>query len=130
MREIKFRGKSVHSGAWVYGNFIHSKRFSGCGNEFRIHEQESGLESDVIPETVGQFTGLYDQGKNDVYEGDIVQDYVMGNNFEVVFTDYGNFGLKSKIKVLRDHHYEVIDPSYAETTLIKVGNIHDNPDLP
>jgi len=68
MRTIKFRAKAL-SGEWVYGNFIHSKRFKGCSNEFRIHEQETGIEHDVLPETVGQFTGMFDKDGNDIYEG-------------------------------------------------------------
>jgi hypothetical protein len=68
MRTIKFRAKAM-TGEWVYGNFIHSKRFEGCFNEFRIHDQETGIEHDVFPETVGQFTGRFDKYGNEIYEG-------------------------------------------------------------
>ncbi|WP_159467980.1 YopX family protein [Dyadobacter sp. 3J3] len=128
-REIIFRAKSVHNGEWVYGNFIHSKRFAGCGNEFRIHNPETGLESDVIPETVGQFIGMEDIKTIAIYEGDIVQEYVMEDRFEIVFSDYGNWGMKSNYPILKDMEYETIDPSYASTTLRIIGNIHENPDL-
>lgn len=69
MRIIKFRAKAI-SGGWVYGNFIHSKRFEGCSNEFRIHNQVTGLESDIIIETLGEFIRL-DKNGLEIYEGDI-----------------------------------------------------------
>ena len=43
-REIKFRAKD-YSNNWVYGNLIHSKRFAGWANEWRIHEPETGIEN-------------------------------------------------------------------------------------
>lgn len=55
-REIKFRAKSISNSEWVYGNYIHSKRFEGWSNEFRIHNADTGLESDVEINSIGQFS--------------------------------------------------------------------------
>lgn len=60
MREILFGAKALHDGSWVEGDPIHSKRMAGGFNEHRIRNQETGMETDIDPETLGQFTGLYD----------------------------------------------------------------------
>ena len=62
-REIKFRGKTK-TGQWVFG-YLH-KDSEGT---YILTEEDV---YDVIPETVGQFTGLHDKNETEVYEGDII----------------------------------------------------------
>lgn len=124
-REIKFRAKAVSSGEWVYGNFIHSKRFAGCGNQYRIHNQETGLESDIDIETIGQFTGLRDRGGVEIYEGDIVcwrgasgvEDGCGAVRYEVSCSQL-------VVDLIDNDDYEFFENvSYANIALI--GNIHE-----
>lgn len=139
MREILFRAKAVSYGEWVYGNLIHSKRFAGKLNEWRIYEQETGLESDIEPETVGQFTGLLDKNGNKIFEGDILDTGEFGN-YNIAI-DWNEKACCHDWYILVDNEkqgdllfkaieesIDKIDRPFSDVIAI-VGNIHDNPEL-
>lgn len=60
-REIKFRGKDAITGKWAYGFYYPSKGHS-------IIRDEKDCECIVLPESVGQFTGLCDKNGKEIYE--------------------------------------------------------------
>lgn len=61
MREIKFRGKRVDNGEFVYGSYL--KDVTG-----HYIVDYSGIKYLIEKETVGQFTGLKDKNGKEIYE--------------------------------------------------------------
>ena len=116
MRIIKFRGKDIETGEWVYGD-LHVL----CDRP-HIHTEQTaypyaGKRSFVDPETIGQFTGLTDKNGKEIYEGDIIRHKDMVKPYHVIYDEYQfspNDGFRS---LSYPKHWEVI------------GNIHDNPEL-
>ena len=89
-RTIKFRGKRIDNGEWVYGDLEYNR----AKNIARIHTyDEDGeylMQHSVDPATVGQFTGLLDKNGKEIYEGDIV---VYGSHCKhIVEFKHGMFG--------------------------------------
>ena len=75
MREIKFRGKRLDDGEWVYGYLCELWTPKGQELRFEIRgcSEYDSLENpidffEVDPKTVGQFTGLLDKNGTPIYE--------------------------------------------------------------
>ena len=66
----EYRGLT-RNGIWIYGSLIYDKPF------YTIR-QNINLQSDVISDTVGQWTGCYDLNKVKIFEKDIRAFYIKG----------------------------------------------------
>lgn len=116
------------SGKWIYGFYWYIEEHvnSALSKRHAIKSQNNGIDYEVIPESVGQFTGRKDDGEDELYVGDIIQfDY----NFEahegiIEWCDTElTFMVVSKISGLVFYLHEVDD------AVTKIGNIHDNSKL-
>lgn len=107
MRTIKFRGRDIQTGQWLFGDLVRSadgKRMAILGSD-----RDSYDECEVIPETVCQFTGLFDCKFNPIYEGDVLagineHSKVWGNvvYYDTECAQYCGYRCKEDLSVIGD----------------------------
>ena len=131
MIEILFRGKRKGNLCeWVEGYLFEydSPKSSYILGELDFRESIYDIwkcAEEVIPKTVGQFTGLTDKNGKKIFEGDIVRYMkndvmvVVWNNESAAFVGaYSAINFNYCASLMNGHMY-----------LEVIGNIHDNPEL-
>lgn len=137
----KFRGKRKDNGEWVEGYLLEQNTPEyHCYIVISFKAEQDNRHTDIlecdiyeiIPETVGQYTGLTDKSGTKIFEGDYIvcRQAIQGNfideHIEMGYVEmkHGAFGLHRKQGYYRpfkdwleNYEYEVI------------GNLHDNPEL-
>ena len=129
MREILFRGKDIQ-GEWIEGKLLYFKAnvgtdelaiiVAGCEWDNSKEWFNLGKRAYVIPETIGQYTGLTDKNGKKIFEGDIVKHSI--GTFVVKFLN-GTFCCS----LIEDDYLTDLCSIHNQCEII--GNIHDNPEL-
>lgn len=118
-REILFKGKRKDTGEWTEGYFfkIWDRTFLLWG---MTNDHPNMIE--VIPETVGQFTGLTDKNGNKIFEGDII-----AKGFELYEVRWNPEQVRWGIYL---GNYEVAGfTKFSEPYFEVIGNVYDNKEL-
>ena len=139
MREILFRGKRTDNGEWFYGYYTNARYYLDKKEMHIIFEQDvevyphsefAGGE-EVIPETVGQYTGLTDKNGRKIFEGDVIE-----------FADFFDSEIHRGVAYWCDFAFwldctetegddeGIYSLAYISSNALEViGNIYDNPEL-
>ena len=161
MREILFRGKSIYTdtpntpGYWLEGGLVYTTTAS------HIIKKEDRIEvwldenTEIWPETVGQWTGLTDKNGKKIFEGDIIATRRATTTVKRLkgYYGYDDEGYPKKIPGYNgyyEYHYSAQEDCFAEVKFNScnggfylsgsslainaicnevVGNIWDNPEL-
>lgn len=146
-RVIKFRGKRIDNGEWVYGYYnycsLGGKHIIAVNNDYeedRVYYsyQKEAMFYEVIPETVGQYLEIKDKIGQEIYEDDIIEllikDYSGEPKLEkeiFIIDDFHGDALYLKniiefiINYQRDYGYDLETKDYVKI----IGNKFDNPNL-
>lgn len=122
MREIKFRGKRLDNGEWLYGSLVI------LNGRYFIFD----YANEVDPATVGEFTGLKDKNGKEIYEGDVIRSPLSEDKTRPhrIFYHTGNAAFMGALIDRKELCYLRLDQDWIYKFGKEViGNIHDNLEL-
>lgn len=126
-RVIKFRGKRIDNGEWVYGDIELPRNREAAIIHCYLDDGNYNRQYEVQKESVGQFTGCLDKNGTEIYEGDIVRVDISRFDRRIKNHRYTN----TEVVWCQDEfllHNVDIAVHYRSRVEV-IGNIYDNPDL-
>lgn len=137
-RPIEFRAQRADTGEFVYGDLV--KNSWGCFiiEHFSIDNGKivSSIQHQVIPETVGQFTGLLDRNGKKIFEGDVLtwrcskSGSTYEKNYTVVIEWPINAHSYSIVILDKKKRFATQRTYWNEAYREVIGTIHDKPEKP
>ena len=129
MREILFRGRR-RNGEWIEGNYIFWNK---------KHCIYDGIYYEVLPETIGQYTGLCDKNGKRIFEGDILKIAKVSDSIGMYYFPPLNYPVNVVVTwdmcawmwetLCEDKRYIGFPEAWCHYECEIIGNIHDNPEL-
>lgn len=140
MRKIEFRGKPTENNtSYIEEEFVYGSLVIDSGKYYIVLSVNDNIKRDdyevymieVIPETIGQYTGLKDKNGKEIYEGDII--FIKGETKLLDIkgkVEYSNI-LAQFIITNTGSIVNEAEPlgDYEEEDIEVIGNIYDNPEL-
>lgn len=138
MREILFIGKRKDNGEWVEGFYHYTNWINPITKElvkttYSILPIGGQDAYEVIPETVGQFTGLPDKKGKKIFTGHVVKvDGFMctvNGLYQVIYDEINHCYALERDADYHHHYFTYSELNGFHETSEVIGNIHDNPEL-
>lgn len=127
MREILFRGKRFDNGKWETGSLL-VERMNTSEQQVMIADKMTGYPTLVLPETIGQYTGLTDKNGKKIFEHDILKAYdPLDKRYFIGVVKY--FDASFYICDTKSVPCYFGEYCFTDFEVEVIGNIYDNPEL-
>lgn len=137
MIKIKFRALADPQNEWIYGFYCFASKAFGLPfdtptiQQFNDSEDRTTAFRQIKPDTVGQFTSLYDKKDKEIYEGDILG-FTIFDHYDHDTQHIGVVkwsGCTCYVECSEDdiYHLDCVCEQDCEVEIL--GNIYDNPEL-